>query len=303
MAGTPGQLRVGLQSILNASLKSTTLTAYRTKMVTFQNFLGKNTHLITATTEHVALFLTHLHEKGLKSNTIQTYLSAISYHFKINSWPDILKCPLITITMNGLKNLDGKQILRKPITKPLLEKLLHALESICQSHYDVQLYKAIFTTMFFACLRAGEVCKAGSLQHVLLSKNIARLSSGYLLTLDSFKHSRNKTAIMKLSHNPDQSICPVLTLDSYSQVKSNTHFFFTQEDGNVVNRYNLSLHLKNCLQLLNLPPSEFSLHSFRIGRTTELVETASTEQLKLLGRWSSDAYKKYIRPEVVHLPY
>ena len=110
-----------------------------------------------------------------------------------------------------------------------------------------------------------------------------------MLTHDYFKHSRDKTAIIKkLPQNPDQFICPVTKSDFQTEVKTSTHIFFIHDDRRVVNIYNLS-QLKNCLKLLDMPPS---LHSFTIGRTSELVRTATTKQLKLLARWSSDAYKK-----------
>ncbi len=46
----------------------------------------------------------------------------------------------------------------------------------------------------------------------------------------------------------------------------------------------------------------FHTHSFRIGRATSWAQLGFTnEQILNMGRWRSDAYKKYIRPSMVLL--
>ena len=54
--------------------------------------------------------------------------------------------------------------------------------------------------------------------------------------------------------------------------------------------------LKKALKELNLNPSHFNTHSFRIGAATSAKQAGiSDSHLKAMGRWRSDAYLKYIR--------
>ncbi|KAI8519748.1 hypothetical protein Bbelb_030050 [Branchiostoma belcheri] len=55
--------------------------------------------------------------------------------------------------------------------------------------------------------------------------------------------------------------------------------------------------LRKCLERAHLDPQAYTAHSFRIGAATHAASSgASDAQLRALGRWSSDAFKSYIRP-------
>ena len=45
-----------------------------------------------------------------------------------------------------------------------------------------------------------------------------------------------------------------------------------------------------------LVPKRFTPHSLRIGGTTAMAKFVSAPTLKSMGRWSSSAYERYIRP-------
>ena len=56
--------------------------------------------------------------------------------------------------------------------------------------------------------------------------------------------------------------------------------------------YQFSLNL---LRLVGLDPQHYSGHSFRIGgATSATIAGLNDYEIKLLGRWSSDCYKRYI---------
>ena len=45
-----------------------------------------------------------------------------------------------------------------------------------------------------------------------------------------------------------------------------------------------------------MDPSQFNTHSFRIGADTSAKQAdVSDSHLRVLGRWNSDAYLKYVR--------
>ena len=53
--------------------------------------------------------------------------------------------------------------------------------------------------------------------------------------------------------------------------------------------------LGSVIRLCNLDPSRYKGHSFRIAATYAIEQGVSDDKIKHLGRWKSDAFKKYIR--------
>ena len=54
--------------------------------------------------------------------------------------------------------------------------------------------------------------------------------------------------------------------------------------------------LKIALNNLNLDNRLYGMHSFRIGRTTDLIKyNYSIDEVKIMGRWKSNVIFKYIR--------
>ena len=58
--------------------------------------------------------------------------------------------------------------------------------------------------------------------------------------------------------------------------------------------------LKSDIIDIGRKPDMFNTHSFRKGRATSLAEQGYTpDQIAMLGRWNSNAYKLYIEPSVI----
>lgn len=94
--------------------------------------------------------------------------------------------------------------------------------------------------------------------------------------------------------------CPVKNMHNYLQVRPYIDGqLFCHFDGTPLTSYQFSALLKRALNVLGIDNSQYKSHSFRIGMaTTFALEGASKEQIKELGRWSSESYLRYIR-----LPY
>ncbi len=61
----------------------------------------------------------------------------------------------------------------------------------------------------------------------------------------------------------------------------------------------VSAILKKALSQAGLDPTSFGTHSFRIGRCSDLAKGGASEaQIRFLGRFHSDAFLKYVRPQV-----
>ncbi len=65
-------------------------------------------------------------------------------------------------------------------------------------------------------------------------------------------------------------------------------------------RFWFQKHLKLIITQAGLPAGNFSCHSFRIGAATTAAQKG-LYQIQTLGRWSSDAFKSYIRYNQLHI--
>jgi hypothetical protein len=67
-------------------------------------------------------------------------------------------------------------------------------------------------------------------------------------------------------------------------------------DGNVLRRTYFVSTTKLLVSLLGLSSSKFSGHSFRAGSATTGAEVGFDNwEIKMLGRWNSEAYNLYLR--------
>jgi len=71
---------------------------------------------------------------------------------------------------------------------------------------------------------------------------------------------------------------------------------FVSEGGLPVSRSVFSTHLLRACQLCGLDPSRYKGHSFRSDAASYAADRGlSDDQVRLLGRWQSDAFLRYIR--------
>jgi integrase len=71
---------------------------------------------------------------------------------------------------------------------------------------------------------------------------------------------------------------------------------FLDKYGNVLRRSYLVSTIKLAMAMLGLDPTEFSGHSLRAGAATTGADRGFENwEIQLLGRWSSDAYRLYLR--------
>ena len=67
-------------------------------------------------------------------------------------------------------------------------------------------------------------------------------------------------------------------------------------DDNPTHSGDLANMLCRLCEFLNLPHQYLKLHSLRIGGSSQLhLSGVPVHKIKEMGRWSSDAFKKYIR--------
>ena len=246
-----------------------------------------------------ALFIAFLVRKGYKPATVSTYVSAIGYVHKLKSLPDPTSSFLILQILRACHKNGSVTDTRLPIDRPMLGKLMGALDHIADSKRDCVLFKAMFALAFHAFLRIGEITvKRGALNpHLLQFSNLKMDKDQLVLSFSSYKHSQGRVFSIKIPASMPSTSCALRALQEYLVVRGTSPgplFLFSSKTA--VSRMEFDRVLKRALIFNSVSPTFFKGHSFWIGAATAAAEAGlSDSRIRELGRWKSDAFKKYIR--------
>ena len=197
-----------------------------------------------------------------------------------------------------------------PVRFPLLKRILDSLPQFL-SDTDSKLFKAAFSLAYFASLRVSEYAVVGSSNHTLKKCNLdwheGEGGLGLVLSLGSYKASERPCRLL-VPPDSCKEACPVKAMKEYLEVRPQGESkaadpLFLQSSGRPLTGFLVNKTLRNSLRILGLSEKEFSAHSFRAGRTTDLVEMDTQDSvIRQSGRWRSDAYLKYVRFDLFSLP-
>ena len=126
------------------------------------------------------------------------------------------------------------------------------------------------------------------------------------IKLRSFKNSRKPSKLL-VGSSPDPSLSPVTTLLEYvgGRVSERSELFLRDSGKGPVPLSTawVNRKIKECVAAAGLPPGRYTSHSFRAGRTTDLVAMNYDDaSIRESGRWRSLAYLEYVRFNLFALP-
>lgn len=304
----PRQLVVVMQQLLSKAIAPATRAAYRrasSLLVRFTNRAFPGIVAFPTSTALLASFIASLFEEGYAASTITTYSASLSAIHKFADWPDPAKSFLVKKLIAGAEKCRGKQDRRLPITLAILRKILHILPSITATGYEQKLFAAMFLLAFYAFLRVGEITTHSRSEpglHVLQLANVKFRQRGQQLvsmelTIESWKAKGSAPPCsINIACSQSHKECPVRAVAAYVTARgAQAGPLFVSRAGLPITRNNFSLILKRSLQAAGIT-HHYTSHSFRIGAATNASLLGIPEnELQRLGRWKSDAYKKYIR--------
>jgi len=291
------------------ALAPSSRTTYRRALILFVNHCQASLpHCcwpFPATIPQVIDFITHLSTANYAPSTIATMVSAVAFANKLYQAPNPLHHFLIIKMLEGSRKEGAKPDTRRPITLPLLYKLIAALPLIHSDQYYRQLTKTMFLTAFHAFLRVGELTirsRGSPLGHTLLAADCSVNFTGGSPTsvsfkLNSYKHSQARAAYITVPANNSPN-CPAASMHSYLQLaRPKGGALFQFKDHQPVTRQYFQNQLSKALRSIGIPSSAYNTHSFRIGAATEAVTVLGLpdHEIQRMGRWTSNAFKSYIR--------
>ena len=253
----------------------------------------------------IAKYLVYLHLTDISYNTAKLHLSVINYVHVVRNMDGPGHLPMLQKLMRGFRNSVEPSVAILPINMTLLSQLVN-LSARTFDVYTSVLFNAIAVWLYNGNFRVGELIKSGDLKHTVFVKNIAWATKrarlvGVSVRLESYKHSGGQVRTLLLPTRNDRAVCPVNVLKLYLNHRpSGCPYLFVHENSHVVDSTWLLEKLRMLLNLLKLDSMSYSTHSFRVGYTTDIaLQGESYPIIQMRGRWKSDAYLKYIRPQVI----
>ena len=224
------------------------------------------------------LFIEHLHAAGSAPASVVS---------TINGLADPSHCFAVTKVLAGVRSLGAVPDVRLPVTLPVLSQLVHALPALFSSRYKCLMLRAMMVLAFKAYLRIGErIPRSRSMVRGCLHVDDV-LISGDLITLSfrRFKHSSlqgPQSLHIQGACSPGSSIYVAAFLRDFFRARgAKQALLFAYPDGSPMLRREFDVALKQLLIFCGYQTSAFKGHSYA--------------QIRAAGRWTSDAFWRYIR--------
>ena len=254
----------------------------------------------------ILLFIAHLHKESLSAASIVSYLSALAYLHKIKGLFDPTKHFVVSKAIAGCRRFSKSHDVRMPITMPVLRTLLQALPSVAVKAYERHMLCCMFSLAFHAFLRIGEIAatSANNTNDILQFSDVHMpklVQEHCTITLRKFKHigaQGPQTFVLKRhSSKSNNNCCPVHLLRRYLACRGTKKGpLFILQSGKPFLRRQFDAALKSVLKFSGYSTTLYKGHSFRIGAATEAAARGCSDaQIRNLGRWRTDAFRKYIR--------
>lgn len=253
----------------------------------------------------VCNFIGHLFLNNYSPSSIASHISAISYVHKVLDLHDPTQAFITKKILRGCQASAPTRDTRLPITPNILRQLLNALVHTVPQYSLRILLRALFLLAFHAFLRLGEIAvKSLQKPHQVLQRpdvtfeyNDSQLSAVQIIMREYKTNKHHSPLVISLRAIPSSPYCPVNALFEYLNYSKHTSGpLFQTLDSLPISYSKVSGHLKAAVQFIGLDPNNFKGHSFRIGAATYAASLGFSDHLiQKLGRWNSDAFRRYIR--------
>lgn len=319
------ELQDDMNQLWSWTITPRTSQVYTTGLTLFLRFVSMHgiqcysSNLPPISEELLLLFITFCHKRlYLRESTIRLYLAGIRYNYLKAGLPNPWQSQSgvlvrVNLILKGIKRNQGiSQRTRLPFTADIVFIMCSTLKAGLFTPFLDALMQAAVLIAFFGFLRCAEFTtlsnKFDKKVHVCIEDLTFQNDTCALLHLKSSKTDRfRQGVVIKYFRNP--RMCPVHTLQEYlsrryvvfPQTKLTDPLFVTEDMKPLTRAFFLQC-LNRLLNVIGLDPSKYSGHSFRIGAATSAATAGLQDHMiKTLGRWTSDAYNRYIHTSEVAL--
>ena len=241
----------------------------------------------------------------LRPTTLRTYLSALAFFHTLAGFDaSPFRAPRLRLLLRGAARARITPAARPPRLPLTPQHLLSALVFFRHhfSPYDALLYHAAFTLAFFGLLRASEfLCP---LPHAYRPSRDLCLSDVAFDRIRGVVYVRIKVSktdpfgrghVLRLFRT-GSPLCPFSALAYFysARLRLGPGPLFQFLNGRCLTRDALVSVMRDIFP--SVPPAMLSSHCFRIGGASHLCTLGVPDAtIQVLGRWSSDAFRRYLR--------
>ena len=321
--GVPEHLAPTLAWASNHGLAATSWKTYGTAERHLQSCIedvGRNMQFPFSVGDTLTFIGWLVEKRGVKAKTIQIYLSGLRMaHFQRGLFSVNLYADIVRHVLTGLKQVDlikekkGGGIERLPVTMDVMKKIKLRMLRCGWNLQKKRLVWAVVTMAFSGSFRVHELLSRDSKtfdpSSTLLAKNISsemvkdgsKWEKVIKVYLKSPKERRLKMGLAIDVFSTASYLCPVRAYGKYllslgRSLPSGGPAFLTMER----NGYTGAAFNKDLKELLkgdiDYSRGKITSHSFRAGLATEMGRLGyKDEEIKAVGRWSSEAYLHYVK--------
>ena len=298
------------QKLTRSCLAKSTAKCYASNLKPYVVFCETYQEPIFPLKEDVLIFFVTERSEKVKYGTITGNLGAIKKLAVLtNNHVDFRKFRILKCTLKGIRKLKGDKI-QKPKTSITLDMLNHVLKLLDPNRKDDCVLMTSFLMAEYGLLRGSEFCyKKDYPGRALFLNNLEFLPNWKSCMFIRLTIRASKTDVFRKSfrvhYSRTNSKYCVVTLVfrllrhygivSFQDFQLNRHrLLFTFDNGRPLTITKATFALKKLCKFLNLP-GDFSLISFRKGGATTLrMLNCPDHVIQTLGRWKSDAFKRYV---------
>ena len=295
------------RALVSRGIRDSTAKTYSAAQRRYLEFCCyHSTSPMPATEDLLLAYIARLNIDGLKASSIRVYLSAVrAMHIDEGYGNPIENCFRITKALRGLDMVADPPKQKLPITFPILCKM----KAQVPQNYNGMVVWCAMTVAFFGCLRAAELAPGSSFNpacHLCVCDLTFSQIEGRQCAIVIVKHSKTDTKnvgfrlYISCTGVETCGYCALLTMLKWrfqhgiTMDDSTPLFLFA--NGDCLTKSTFKAWTKSLLLAIGMDASQFSGHSYRAGSaTTAALCGLSDHEIKLLGRWSSSAYQRYIR--------
>ena len=300
-----------VQFYLNHSIAPSTRKTYLTGQRKYLELCSKRQcPPYPVTEDNLCYFCAFLADEGLTHQTIKCYLSAVRHQHVSQGFadPHLSDMARLEQVLRGIKIVRAKRgemsRTRLPITPAILRLLRKAWLSANPSYDSVMLW-AVCSLCFFGFFRSGELTSSSEVhsdpdEHLTFADVAVNDRDNPTILRVHLKTSKTdpfRSGVDVFVGKTGNDLCPVTAMVNYlARRGSRDGALFAYEDGRFLTRESLIVQVRDALSASGLDASKYSGHSFRSGAATTALEAGiSDAAIQMLGRWKSDAYKRYIK--------
>ena len=288
---------------IRGSLAPKTWACYAAAWSSWLSFTSMEGYQASGHSEGAILaFLASLMRQHFSHSHVTKVLAGISFYFRLLGLKPCSDYFSVRQALKGYRRGNCSKDERRPISLDILSGLCRATSAVCFSDYEALLFRTAFALAYFGAFRISELIPANKkgvsgirLEHVVLDRERVHI---WLSCSKTDQGGRGRWVELKVQDG--LATCPVALVKQFLGVRPpGGGNFLTHLDLLPLTKYQFDAVLKRSLGIMGLAAYKFSSHSFRIGAASEAARAGVPEgDIKALGRWKSNCYQVYVRPNL-----